>query len=144
MKRIENFVKHTFKDVPANDRDEIIESVTEKLIEKAEDLMESGMTQSEAIDQTVVEFGNVEDYFEKAAKEAKKERRRKTIKHYRNDLMFSSVAATIIIGALIFINLMYADQVIWFVLPALGVLFWPLAVLYNLLNKRESRRNNDE
>ena len=58
--------------------------------------------------------------------------------------MFSSVSAVIIIGALIFINLYYAGSVIWFVVPSLAVLFWPLAVLYNLLNKKESRRNKDE
>lgn len=144
MKRIDNFVKNTFKDVPKKNRDEIILNVTETLKEKVEDLMESGLTESEAIDKTVVEFGNIEDYFEQVEKEEKKEKRWKTVKHYRNDLLFSSVAATIIIGGLIFINLMYAPSVIWFVIPALAVLFWPLAVLYNLLNKRESRRNKDE
>ena len=141
MKRIENFVKNTFKDTPKKNRDEIIESVIEKLTEKVEDLIESGLEENEAIDQTVVEFGSVKDYFEQ---EQKKEKRRKTIRHYRNDLMFSSVAALIIIGALIFINLMYAPIVIWFVIPAMAVLFWPLAVLYNLLNKKENRRDKDE
>lgn len=144
MKRIENFVKNTFKDIPKQNKAEVIEAVTEQLEEKVEDLIESGLTESEAIDKAVVEFGSVSDYFEKVEKEERKEKRRKTIKHYRNDLMFSSVAALIIIGALVFINLMYAPTVIWFVIPALAVLFWPLAVLYNLLNKRESRRNNDE
>ena len=144
MKRIENFVRNTFKDIPKKNKAEIIETVIEQLTEKAEDLMDSGLTENEAVDKAVVEFGSMEDYFEKVEKEERKEKRWKTIKHYRNDLMFSSVAALIIIGALIFVNLMYAPTVIWFVIPALAVLFWPLAVLYNLLNKRESRRNSDE
>lgn len=144
MKRIDNFVRNTFKDIPKKNQEEIIASVKEQLTEKVEDLMESGLTENEAIDKAVVEFGSVTDYFEKVEKKERKEKRRKTVKHYRNDLMFSSISALIIIGALIFINLMYASTVIWFVIPALGVLFWPLAVLYNLLNKRESRRNSDE
>ena len=144
MKRIDNFVKNTFKDIPKAHKTETIKAVTEQLTEKVEDLIESGLTETEAIDITVIEFGSIEDYYEKVEKEEKKEKRRKTIKHYRNDLMFSSVSALIIIGALIFINLMYAPGVIWFVIPALAVLFWPLAVLYNLLNKRESRRDKDE
>lgn len=144
MKRIDNFVKNTFKDIPKENKEQITKSVIEQLTEKVEDLIESGLTENEAIDKAVVEFGSIEDYFEKVEKEERKVKRWKTIKHYRNDLMFSSVAALIIIGALIFINLMYAPTVIWFVIPALAVLFWPLAVLYNLLNKRESRRSNDE
>ncbi|AIO18663.1 hypothetical protein KQ51_00783 [Candidatus Izimaplasma bacterium HR1] len=144
MNRIENFVRNTFKDIPKQNRDEIIDGVIEQLLEKVEDLIDSGITENVAIDQTLIEFGSLEDYFLKEQKKEKKAKRLKTIKHYRNDLMFSSVSATIIIGALIFINLMYAPDVIWFVIPALAVLFWPLAVLYNLLNKRESRRDSDE
>lgn len=144
MKRIENFVKNIFRDLPKGKREETIKSVTETLIEKVEDLVDSGLTESEAIDKAVVEFGNIEDYFELVQKKQKKERRLKTMKHYRNDLLFSSVSAIIIIGALIFVNLVYADVIIWFVVPALAVLFWPLAVLYTLLNKRANRRNTDE
>lgn len=144
MKRIDNFVKNTFKELPKGKREETIKSVKESLVEKIEDLVDSGLTETEAIDKAVVEFGNAEDYFELVEKKQKKERRFKTIKHYRNDLLFSSVSATIIIGALIFINLVYADVVIWFVVPALAVLFWPLAVLYTLLNKRANGRNIDE
>ena len=144
MKKIDNFIKNTFKDLPKVKREEITKTVTESLIEKVEDLVEGGLTEIEAIDKTVEEFGNAEDYFEQVEKKYKKERRLKTIRHYRNDLLFSSVAATIIIGALVFINLVYADVVVWFVVPSLAVLFWPLAVLYNLLNKRENRRNSDE
>ena len=144
MKRIDNFVANTFKDIPKKSKKDVIEAVTEQLIEKVEDLMESGLNENEAIDKAVVEFGSIEDYFTKVEKEEKKVKRWKTIKHYRNDLLFSGVSAVIIIGALIFINLVYAPGVIWFVVPAMAVLFWPLAVLYNLLNKRESRRNSDD
>lgn len=144
MKKLENFIKNTFKNVSKENRKEITKRAIESLTEKVEDLIETGLTENEAIDKTVIEFGNVEDYFELMEKKQKKERRLKTIRHYRNDLLFSSVSAIIIIGALIFINLVYADIVIWFVVPALAVLFWPLAVLYNLLNKRENRRDADE
>lgn len=145
MKRIENFVKNTFKDIPKKNRAEVIKTVTQTLTEKVEDLIEDGFNETEAIDKTVVEFGSIEDYFEQVHKKERRERRRKTINHYRNDLLFSSVAALIIIGALVFINLYYAGQVIWFVVPALAVLFWPLAVLYNLLNKKgDRRRERDE
>ncbi len=144
MKRIENFVKHTFKEVPKGNREEIIKSVTESLVEKVEDLVETGLSEADAIDKAVTEFGSVEDYYEKIEKKEKRERRLKTLRHYYNDLWFSVIGSAIIIGALIFINLYYADAVIWFVVPALAVLFWPLAVLYNLWNKKENRRENKD
>jgi hypothetical protein len=144
MKSIKNFVKNTFKDVPKEIREEVVSSVSETLVEKVEDLIESGLNEQEAIDKAVIEFGSVEDYFEQVDKRARREKRIKTIKHYRNDLIFSSTGALIIIGILIFSNLYYTPSIIWFVIPMLAVLWWPLAVLYNLLNKRENRREKDD
>ena len=145
MKQIYNFVKHLFKDVDKDKREEIIQLVTESLIEKVEDLIESGLSEKEAIDKTVLEFGTVEDYFNQSIKFAKKEKRQKTIKHYGNDLLFSGVASGILIGIIIFIDLMYFPNILWSVIPSIGILFWPLAVLYNLLNKRANKeRKKDE
>ncbi len=145
MKRIENFVKHTFKDIPKEGKAEIIETVTLSLTEKVEDLMESGMSKQAAIDKTVLEFGTVEDFFDFTEKRNKKEKRRKTINHYKNDLLFSVVGSIITISIILYINLYFFPSKLWSVVPAIGILWWPLAILYNLLNKRESRKeDNDE
>ncbi len=144
MKSIKNFVKNTFKDMPKDTREELISSVSETLIEKVEDLVESGLSEQEAIDKTVIEFGSADDYFMKVDKRARRDKRIKTIKHYRNDLVFSSAGAMIIIGILVFSNLYYTPSIIWFVIPMLAVLWWPLAVLYNFLNKKENRREKDD
>ena len=142
MKKIENFVKHTFKDIPKEGKTEVIKSVTESLIEKIEDLIESGLTEKEAIDKTVVEFGTVEDYFQNFKKTTKKEKRLKTINHYKNDLLFSGVGSIIIICILLYINLTFTPSILWFVIPSIAILWWPLAILYNLLNKRENRKSD--
>ncbi len=144
MKKIDNFVKNTFKDVPKKDRERIIEQVKESLTEKVEDLMEQGLSEQEAIDKAVMEFGSKEDYFEKEHKKELKDKRFKTIRHYRNDFFFSVFGALILIGMLIFTNLYYTPSIIWFVLPMLAILWWPLAVLYHYLNKKENRRNNED
>jgi len=145
MKRIHNFVKHTFKNAPKDQRDEIIEQVTLILTEKVEDLREKGLTLDEAVDKTVLEFGNADDYFKVTGKPMQNLIKRiKTIRHYRNDLLFSIFGAVIIIGMLIFTNLYYTRDLIWFVLPALAVLWWPLAVLYRFLNKKEGMNKEDE
>ena len=140
MKQIKNFVKHTFKDVNKEKREEIIQLVTESLVEKVEDLIESGLTEKDAIDKAVTEFGTVEDYFNQSIKFAKKEKRQKTIRHYGNDLLFSGVGSAIVIGIILFIDFRYTPNILWSVIPSIAILFWPLAVLYNLLNKRANKK----
>ena len=144
MKQIRNFVKHTFKDVDKNKKDKIILLVTESLIEKVEDLIESGLTEKEAIDKTVVEFGTVEDYFNQSVKKERKEKRQKTLRHYGNDLLFSGVGSAIIIGIILYVNLYFTPDILWSVVPSIAVLFWPLAVLYNLLNKRANKKEKKD
>ncbi len=145
MKRITNFVKNTFKNIPKEGKEEIIKKVIEQLVEKVEDLVEKGLDINEAIDKTVTEFGTLEDYFLNYENQTKiiKVKRRKTLIHYRNDLLFSAVGSVIIIGILLYINLVYFPGNYWFVVPAIAILWWPLAIGYNLLNKRESRRDDE-
>jgi len=143
MKRIENFVKHTFKDIPKEGKVEIIETVTLSLTEKVEDLMEAGMSKQAAIDKTVLEFGTAEDFFDFTEKRSKKEKRRKTINHYKNDLLFSIVGSIITISIIVYINLYFFPSKLWSVIPAIGILWWPLAILYKLLNKRVSRKEDN-
>ena len=143
MKKIENFVKHTFKDIPKEGKAEIIKSVTESLIEKIEDLIENGMTEKEAIDKSVIEFGTVEDFFEVSEKPTRKEKRRKTISHYKNDLLFSVIGSIITISILAYINLYFYPEILWFIIPAIAILWWPLAILYNLLNNRINKKEDD-
>lgn len=145
MKQIKNFVKNTFKNYPKDERDKIIESITEMLIEKVEDLMDKGFDEQEAIDKTVLEFGTLEDYEDNPRRVERKLKRQKTIVHYKNDIIFSTVGSLFIIGMLIFTDLHYTStEVLWFVLPALAVLWWPLATIYRYLNKRESIRGNKD
>lgn len=133
MKQIKNFVKNTFKDLPKEDKANVIAYVTELLTEKVDDLVENGYDQQDAIDKAVLEFGTIEDYYDATEHTLKTP---KTSKQYRNDLIFSIIGALIIIGMLVFSNLYYTPRTIWFVLPTLAVLWWPLAIMYRFMNKR--------
>jgi len=144
MKQIKNFVKYTFKDIEIDKKEEIIKLVTESLIEKVEDLMESGLTEKDAIDRTVLEFGTVEDYFNQSIKIKKKERRQKTLRHYGNDLLFSGVGSAFVIGIILYIDFKYTPHILWSIIPSIAILFWPLAVLYNLLNKRANKKEKKD
>jgi len=144
MKQIKNFVKHTFKDIDKEKKEEIIQLVTISLIEKVEDLIESGLTEKEAIDRAVTEFGTAEDYFNQSIKIAKKERRQKTLRHYGNDLLFSGIGSAIVIGIILYIDFKYTPHILWSIIPSIAILFWPLAVLYNLLNKRANKKEKKD
>lgn len=144
MKQIKNFVNHTFKDIDKDKREEIIQLVTVSLIEKVEDLIDSGLTEKEAIDRAVTEFGTAEDYFNQSIKIAEKERRQKTLRHYGNDLLFSGVGSAIVIGIILYIDFKYTPHILWSIIPSIAILFWPLAVLYNLLNKRANKKEKKD
>lgn len=139
MKRIVNFVKNTFKHLPKEERKAIVESVTLSLTEKVEDLVEGGLELDEAINKTVVEFGTVDDYFDQE-KKAKRFKRFKSLAHYRNDLYFSLVGSAIVIGMMVFINLYFSPDLLWFVIPTIAILWWPTIIAYHLLNKVSTKK----
>ncbi len=139
MKAIESFVRRMFraKKITKEDK-ESMEILTQMLIEKVEDLKEQGMSDDDAIDKTIDEFGEIDDYYHpKMAREKRRHHRIKTLRHYRNDLLFASLSTVLIAGILGYVNLVYFwDYGPWFIVPTLGLLFWPLSLLYALLNKK--------
>jgi hypothetical protein len=145
MKQLENFVKNTFKQYPKEDRDELIKSITEMLKEKVDDLINQGYTEQEAIDKTVLEFGTIEDYEDDPKKFNRKLKRQRTIKQYKYDIFFSVGGSLLIIGILMFTDLHYTEgDVLWFVIPALAVLWWPLATIYRYLLKKETIKGDQD
>ncbi|MFW5841933.1 MAG: hypothetical protein ACOCU2_01455 [Bacillota bacterium] len=139
MKAIDDFIHHLFKkQKKTTETEETIRILIEMLTEKVEDLKEQGYEENEAIDKTINEFGELDDFYHpNMDKEKKRYKRQKTIEHYRNDLLFSTISSAIIIGILAFVNIEYfLDAGLWFIIPSLGILFWPLSLLYKLLNKK--------
>ena len=137
MDQIRNFVERLFKDQPP--QEEIKHYIIESLLEKVEDLKDSGLDEQDAIDQTILEFGDAEDYYlPNLEKEKKRYQRQKTVSHYANDLVFASIGSLIVIAIAVIINIIYIDMYgPWSALVGLGVLFWPLSLFYRWLNKRK-------
>jgi len=108
-------------------------------------LMEHGYTKQNAIDKAVTEFGTLEDYEDNPRKVVRRFKRRRTIRQYKYDIFFSVGGSLIIIGMLVFVDLQYTTtDVIWFVVPALAVLWWPLATIYRYLLKKETFKEEDD
>lgn len=143
MKEIHKFVQRLFKEHHLDKKDpDAMQKLIEMLEEKVLDLTENGLSEEEAVHKTIIEFGELEDYYAPLMKkENKRYKRQKTINHYKNDLLFSSLSTLIIIAILMTINIQIRltyieDFGYWFIIPSLGVLFWPLSLLYKFLNKK--------
>ena len=138
MKRIDKFVRRLYKHQPEDH--ESMEALKQMLYEKVDDLMrEEDLSEEDAINRTIEEFGDEKDYELPALeKEKRRHRRAKTLRHYKNDLLFSALA-TLLIASIVFItNYALLDQFFpWIaIIITLGVLFWPLSILYKYLNKK--------
>lgn len=136
MNDLRTYVERLFKKQP-HQRD-TIEHIIEMLEEKVEDLIERGIEEEAAIHQTILEFGDYDDYYIPSLEwEKRRYKYLKTLEHYRNDLLFSILSTVILIGMLVALNVLYLDQFgPWSVFPSLGLLFWPLSILYKWLNRR--------
>lgn len=136
MKTIREYIEKLFKDIPnSNDKVSMMEDIISNLEEKVLDLMNEGKEEEDAINKTIVEFGDVseiKDEFSDSYK-YKNDKRKK----YRNYFAFS-VGGTILIAAmLVFANYYYTPQIIWYVIPTIGVMWWPLTMLYKWLTSRD-------
>lgn len=140
MKRIEKFAKDVFHHAPTPE--ESHEQLAEMLKEKVEDLKEQGLTEVEAIDKTIEEFGDVEDYHDPSIdKEKRRHLRMRILIKNKNALLFSALSSALIIGILVLVNfVLFSDHEHlgrpWSLIVALGVLFWPLSLLYKFLNRK--------
>ncbi len=57
-------------------------------------------------------------------------------------LPFSICSFFLIFGLMLFINLYYSPQFIWFVYPTFAVLWWPIAMLFHTLRKKNKNEES--
>ena len=139
MKAIDKFVDKLYKQKGLKDSGEASQ-LKEMLYEKVDDLQkEEGLSESQAIERTIEEFGDENDYSLKSIEKAKRAHaRHKTVVHYQNDLLFAGLATALIAAIVFIINYVFVED--WYpwaaIIITLGVLFWPLSLFYKLLNRR--------
>ncbi len=135
MNNIKKFISKLLKDSFNEEvKKELNETLTTSLEEKVDDLVEQGKTREEAIEISIKEFGDKEDVLE-AFPEFKK-KNRSLIKKRRNQLIFSIGAYLIITGLMAYPNYAFTPDTLWFLFVAIGLLFWPLVMLYLYLSAR--------
>ncbi|MFA7561223.1 MAG: permease prefix domain 1-containing protein [Candidatus Izemoplasmatales bacterium] len=134
MNKIKAFVSKLLKDI-LNDEDkkELIEILTQSLEEKVDDLVEQGTPLDEAIDRSINEFGDAKDVLEGYPEMGNKKAK---IKLCKNQFYFSIFGYLIIVGLALFFNLQFYaffKEFNWYVLVIIGVLFWPIVMLFRYL-----------
>lgn len=136
MNNIKKFVTNLLKGLfNEDDKKELIEILTTSLEEKVDDLVEQGKTREQAIEESITDFGNADDVLD--AFPHKEKLNKLGIKKRRNSLVFALLSYAIIVGLALYINLAWIPERLWFIFIAIGLLFWPLSMLYHYLGVRK-------
>ncbi|MBP3967175.1 permease prefix domain 1-containing protein [Paenibacillus lignilyticus] len=132
MKKISAHVEEWFQDIPDSEQKQSMqEEITQNLEEKVYDLMRRGKSEEDAINKAIVEFGDISDIkleFGASSKDPVSAR-----KQYGLHLGFSLWGSGLIVALMLFINVYYTPNAIWFVYPTFAVAWWPLVMFYKWL-----------
>ena len=136
MNNIKKFVTRILKDFfNEDDKKELIEILTTSMEEKVDDLVEQGQTREAAIEQAINEFGDSKDVYDAFPEHEKN--KKNLVKKRGNQLIFAFLAYLIISGLSAYINYVWLfPDSLWFIFVCIGLLFWPLVMLYNYLMAR--------
>jgi hypothetical protein len=140
MNKIKKFVSNLLRDLfTDNDKKELIDILTTSLEEKVEDLVEQGTPVDKAIEQSIQEFGSADDVLDAFPKKDQ-DLHQKVIRKRKHELMYSVIGYLLIVGIVLFINLQFIavfQYKYWFIVVAIGTLFWPATMLYRYLVKKK-------
>ncbi len=138
MITIRDYVEGLFKDIPdSEDKENIKNEIILNLEEKVQDLVDKGKAEEDAINKSIVEFGDINEIKMELMGITANTPQKKEIKiNYVNNLWFSIWGSLLIISFLFFINYTTSWGYPWFIFPTFAVLWWPLAMLFVWLNHR--------
>jgi len=143
MKKIREYVEGMFKDVPdSKEKTDIVQEIILNLEEKVQDLIEQGKEEEDAINKSIVEFGDITEIKSGLMNISGSEQKRPKSFSHANNLMFSVFGSMLLIGLFIFINFYYSPNTIWFVYPMFAVLWWPLSLFFVWLNNRKKGKDD--
>ena len=106
MITIRDYVEGLFKDVPdGKEKENIKNEIILNLEEKVQDLMDSGKAEEDAINKSIVDFGDISEIKRNLVSESNPTLQKKGKKvNYANKMWFSIWGAGLTIALLFFIN----------------------------------------
>ena len=151
MKRIRDHVEYLFRNIPITEQSERMkQEIIANLEDKAADYMALGKSEEDAINKSIVEFGDVEDLKKELNLDPWNGIRneeeppvhqplRAAINPYGHSLRYSLLSASLLIAFLFFVDLADGER-LWFFYPAFGLAWWPLSLFSRYMSWRE--KNN--
>lgn len=134
MVTIKDYLEELFGEIPDSvEKENIKQEIMQNLEEKVQDLMQEGKTEEDAINKSIVDFGDIHEIRDNLMQTDQPKSAKKNILRYKNNLWFSICGSVLIIGLFLFINFYYTPDIIWFVYPTFAILWWPLGTLLALL-----------
>ena len=132
MKRIDKFLNRLFRNQHSSQ--EYFSQIQEMLYEKVDDLVEKGYSEEDAVNITIDEFGDVDDfYFSNIERPYEYKQLRKTLLYYRNMLRFSIIATIILTIIYFIVNHMWVfkPSFPWLaIVLTLATLIWPIGLYF--------------
>lgn len=135
MVTIKDYLEELFGDIPDSaEKENIKQEIMQNLEEKVQDLMKGGKTEEDAINKSIVDFGDMQEIRNNLMRAAQPKPTKEDISRYKNHLWFSICGSVLFIGLILFVNFYYTPNIIWFVYPTFAILWWPLGTLFTLLS----------
>ncbi|MGY3779257.1 permease prefix domain 1-containing protein [Isobaculum melis] len=135
MNKIDQFVEKIFAGIPETEETDTMKwDMQESLQERVRDLMEEGKTEEDAINKTIIDFGDIEDVRNELGlhRVVNKTKGETAFLNF----LYALFGSALLISLFVFINLYYASTVLWWVYPTFAVLWWPLSMFFHWLKKR--------
>ncbi|MFP7170085.1 permease prefix domain 1-containing protein [Terribacillus sp. 7520-G] len=145
MQKISTYVEEQFSDLPETEQVVTLkEEIKDSLEEKAADFMLEGKTEEDAVNKAIVDFGNLSEVkkeflLQHKPKDAATKNRKQKEDMSTLNLGFSICGSALIIALLIFINMYYTPNEIWFVYPTFAILWWPVSMAFVWLKARKRK-----
>lgn len=131
MNDIEMHINKLFEEIPESRRKkDIMQEISQNLNEKVSDLIQKGKSREQAVKESIEDFGDIDDLKKEFDSNAK-------LDHSKNaglSLAFSVWGGILITALVMFINFYYTPEVIWFVYPAFGVIWWPMVMFFRWIH----------
>ncbi len=127
MNKVEIHLNRLFRDIPESRRKiEMIQEISQDLNDKVADLVSQGHSEDEAIQKVIADFGDISEIQNELMGGCRLMKNR----NIGLSLTFSLWGSFLISALMIFINLYYTPNAIWFVFPLFTVIWWPLALFF--------------
>ena len=136
MQKINMYVEEQFADLPETEQIvNLKEEIKDSMEEKAADFMLDGKSEEDAVNKAIVDFGNLAEIKREFQLEHAPQKSTVRNKKQKEDMStlnlgFSICGSLLIIGLLVFVNMYYTPDEIWFVFPTFAILWWPVSMAF--------------